>query len=143
MYDLTIRLENQPGALAAMSEALGAAGISIEGGGAFVIGKQAVAHFLFDDGPRAQRVLEAAGIEVDACRVPLLQRLDQDTPGQLGKITRLMADAGVNIEVLYSDHDGQLVLVVNDDESGADVSRQWSASRAAGQNATSPLNVEV
>ena len=38
------------------------------------------------------------------------QRLNQDQPGQLGKFTRRMADAGVNIEVLYSDHDHQLIL---------------------------------
>ena len=36
MRDLTIALENRPGALAAMGEALGGAGVSIEGGGAFV-----------------------------------------------------------------------------------------------------------
>ncbi len=36
MRDLAIRLENRPGALAEMGEALGRAGVSIEGGGAFV-----------------------------------------------------------------------------------------------------------
>jgi hypothetical protein len=36
MKDLTIALENRPGALAEMGEALGRAGVSIEGGGAFV-----------------------------------------------------------------------------------------------------------
>jgi hypothetical protein len=30
--------------------------------------------------------------------------LRQDVPGQLGKIARRMADAGVNIQVVYSDH---------------------------------------
>jgi hypothetical protein len=34
--------------------------------------------------------------------------------GQLGKITRRIADAGVNIEAMYSDHDHQLILVVDD-----------------------------
>jgi hypothetical protein len=37
-----------------------------------------------------------------------------------------MADAGVNIEVLYSDHDHQLILVVNDVEQGRRVAEQWS-----------------
>jgi hypothetical protein len=44
----------------------------------------------------------------------LVQRLNQGEPGQLGKITRRMAEAGVNIEILYSDHDHQLILVVDD-----------------------------
>ena len=40
-----------------------------------------------------------------------------------------MADAGVNIEVQYSDHDHQLVLVVDDPVKGAEVSRQWMERR--------------
>jgi hypothetical protein len=44
----------------------------------------------------------------------VVQRLRQDEPGQLGKISRRMAEAGVNIEVLYSDHANQLILVVDD-----------------------------
>jgi len=45
--DLTIELENRPGALATMGEALGRAGVSIEGGGVFVHNGTGVAHFLF------------------------------------------------------------------------------------------------
>ena len=48
-----------------------------------------------------------------AVRDVVVQRLKQAVPGQLGRLTRRMADAAVNIEVLYSDHDGQLVLVVD------------------------------
>ena len=114
MKDLAIALENRPGALAEMGEALGRAGVSIEGGGAWVVGNEGVAHFLFHDGTAARRALEAAGIRVVAEREVVVQRLKQAVPGQLGQLTRRMADAGVNIEVLYSDHDHQLVLVVDD-----------------------------
>jgi hypothetical protein len=48
MKDLTIALENRPGALAEMGDALGRAGVSIEGGGAFVVNGKGVAHFLFE-----------------------------------------------------------------------------------------------
>ena len=41
-----------------------------------------------------------------------------------------MGDAGVNIEVMYSDHDNQLILVVDDFEKGRRVSQQWSANPA-------------
>jgi hypothetical protein len=37
-----------------------------------------------------------------------------------------MADAGVNIEVLYSDHDQQLILVVDDLARGREVSEAWT-----------------
>jgi hypothetical protein len=130
MKDLAIALDNRPGALAEMGDALGRAGVSIEGGGAFVVGGQGVAHFLFHDGTAARNALEAAGIVVLAEREVLVQRLNQAQPGQLGKITRRMAEAGVNIEVLYSDHDNQLILVVDDLEKGRAVSEQWARDNA-------------
>ena len=126
MHDLTIGLEDVPGALAAMGEALGSAGVSIEGGGAWVAGGKGVAHFLFEDGAAARRALEAAGIDVLAAREVVAVRLKQDVPGQLGLITRRMAEAGVNIEVLYSDHDHRLILVVDDLNRGRAVSEAWT-----------------
>jgi hypothetical protein len=126
MKDLAIALENRPGALAEMGDALGRAGVSIEGGGAFVADGQGVAHFLFEDGEAARTALEAAGIRVLEIREVMVQRLNQSQPGQLGKITRRMAEAGVNIEVLYSDHDHQLILLVDDIEKGRAVSEAWT-----------------
>lgn len=126
MKDLSIRLQNHPGALAEMGEALADAGVSIEGGGAWVTGENGIAHFLFEDGTKARRALEQKGIEVIAENDILVQRLKQDIPGQLGKLTRLMEQAGVNIEVLYSDHYNQLILVVDDFEKGKIVSDNWS-----------------
>jgi len=126
MKDLTIALENLPGALAEMGEALGRAGVSVEGGGAWVVEGKGVAHFLFTDGAAARRALEVAGIQVLAEREVLVQRLKQEVPGQLGALTRRMADAGVNIEVLYSDHAHQLILVVDDVTRGREVSATWA-----------------
>jgi hypothetical protein len=125
MKDLAIRLENRPGALAEMGEALGKAGVSVEGGGGFVLNGQGIAHFLFNDGADARKALEGAGIEVLAEREVLVQRLKQEQPGQLGRISRLMAEAGVNIEVIYSDHQNQLILVVDDLAKGQTVSEAW------------------
>ena len=127
MMDLAIVLENRPGALAEMGEALGRAGVSIEGGGAWVAGDGGSAHFLFADGDTARSALENAGIRVAAAREVLIQRLRQDVPGQLGSLTRCLADAGVNIEVLYSDHANQLILVVDDVEKGRAVAAAWKA----------------
>jgi hypothetical protein len=131
MKDLTIALENRPGALAEMGEALARAGVSIEGGGAWVVNGKGAAHFLFEDGATARRALEAAGILVVEERDVLVQRLNQEEPGQLGKISRRMAQAGVNIEVLYSDHDHQLIMVVDDIDKGRAVSEAWTRERAS------------
>ncbi len=57
MKNLTIALENRPGALAEMGEALGRAGVSIEGGGAFVVEGEGLGYFLFPDGEAARKAL--------------------------------------------------------------------------------------
>ena len=128
MFDLEIHLDDQPGTLAAMGRALGAAGVSIEGGGAWTTGGKGIAHFLFHDGDAARRALEEAGIHVAACREVVVQRLKQEIPGQLGALTGRMAAAGVNIAVLYSDHNHRLVLVVDDIAQALLVAREWSGS---------------
>ena len=126
MKDLAIELENRPGALARMGEALGRAGVSIEGGGAWVVGGKGVAHFLFEDGAAARRALEKAGIRVLEEREVVVLRLKQAVPGQLGLLGRRMAEAGVNLEVQYSDHQNRLILVVDDLARGRTVAEAWT-----------------
>jgi hypothetical protein len=128
MKDLAILLEDRPGALARMGAALGGAGVSVEGGGAWVVGRQGVAHFLIADADEAAAcaALARAGIETPVVRDVLVQRLRQEIPGQLGLLCQRMADAGVNIEVLYSDHANRLILVVDDVVAGRVVSAQWA-----------------
>jgi len=129
MQDIALMLEDRPGTLAEMGGALGRAGVSIEGGGAWVVNGVGVAHFLVADGNAARTALEAAGIRVAAVKDVLVQRLNQSETGQLGKLTQRMADAGVNIEVLYSDHEHQLVLVVDDYARARLVSDKWMQER--------------
>ena len=125
LKDLEILLDDRPGALAEMGDALGRAGISIEGGGVFSVDGRGVAHFLFDDRAGAADVLRAAGIRVSNQRDVVMLRLRQAEPGQLGAVSRRMADAGVNIEVMYSDHDHNLILVVDDEPRARVVSDDW------------------
>ena len=40
-----------------------------------------------------------------------------------------MADAGVNIEVQYSDHDQQLILIVDNMTAGEKVCEVWNHER--------------
>src|SRR5258706_15388386 len=98
MKDLAIALDNRPGALAEMGDALGRAGVSIEGGGLFVVNGKGVAHFLFEDGAAAGNALEAVGIIVLEEREVLVQRFNQAQPGLTGNIHRLMAESNANIQ---------------------------------------------
>jgi len=130
MYDLAITLGPGVGALAEATETLGRAGISIEGGGAW--GNPLVAHFLVAEGEAARSALAAAGIGATVLQPVLIQRLDQERPGQLGLFTRRLADAGVRVEVLYSDHANQLIVVVDDPVRGGAVSAAWESGRQIG-----------
>lgn len=113
--DLTVILVNRPGTLADAAEALGRAGVNIEGVCGFPAGGEGVMHVLVEDADAGRRALEAAGLEVRAEReVVILGQLPQQ-PGTLGTTLRQIADAGVNVDLLYNTEDGRVVL------SGEDV----------------------
>ncbi|HOY12266.1 MAG TPA: hypothetical protein PLY70_03960 [Saprospiraceae bacterium] len=125
MKDITVKLSNEPGMLALFGKTLGSHKISLEGGGIFDNGVYCIGHFLVKEAEQARDVLAQVGIEVTKISDVLIQRLRQDVPGQLGLFCQKMADAGVNILVQYSDHDHQLILVVDDFDKGMLVSKQW------------------
>ena len=127
MYDVAIELPGQPGSLARFGEALGAAGVSLEGGGVFTVDGVGYAHFLVEDGEAARAALEQAGLSTATIRQALIRRLKQDVPGQLGSIARALADAGINIETQYSDHANRLILVVDDPETAERITSDWAA----------------
>ena len=125
MKDIEIILENRVGQLALLGETLGKNKISLEGGGVFQNGKHSIAHFLVEDAERAREVLKVVGIEVSKINDVIIQKLRQDTPGQLGMFCRKLADAGINILVQYSDHSNQLIIVPDNSEKAREVSESW------------------
>lgn len=126
MYDLHMEFPNTPGALARFGQAMGGAGIPIEGGGVFADGERAVAHFLFRDGEAAKRAAEEGGITVIALRETLVRRLKQGTPGQLGAICAALTSVGVNIITQYSDHHNRLILVCDEMKKAAVATKAWA-----------------
>ena len=125
MFDVEVSLEDRPGELARLGEALAKANISVEGGGAWVTGGRGVGHFLFEDGEAASAALEGGGIHVQGVREVTRLRLDQARPGQLGALCRRMGDSGVNIAVQYSDHHNHLVLVTDNPRLAQAVAKEW------------------
>lgn len=126
MYDIHVLLPHEPGMLARFGEALGSAGVSLEGGGVFVLGGAGHAHFLVADGERARLAAQEAGLDVQGVREVLVRKLDQERPGELGRIAGVLGEAGVNIVTMYSDHDNRLILVVDDVVKAADVTKAWT-----------------
>jgi hypothetical protein len=111
--DLSIRLANRPGTAAQAAEALGGAGINIDGGAGLAVGDQGVLHVLVEDADGARQALTQAGLDVGEAREVVIVDVANE-PGALGRILRRVADAGVNVEAMYSTADARVVLCADD-----------------------------
>ena len=127
LTDLTIEMDDKPGTVAAAAEALGRAGINIEGvAGMATGGGKGMGHILVEDVQKTRKALEGTGTRVIEERPVLVLELE-DRPGSLGKLTRKIADAGVNLNLVYLATNTRVVIGSQDLEK---------AKAAAGQAAT-------
>src|SRR4026208_1357992 len=106
--DLGVTVEDRPGGLADIGEALGNAGINLEGLCGVGLGDRGVIHLLVEDGPAARSALEAAGLKVESESEAIVSPIpgDVSTPGTLGKMARPGAGAGAHTQAgpLVPDH---------------------------------------
>lgn len=130
MYDVHVILDHSPGSLASLGRILGMNGVGLEGGGVFSTAEAGHAHFLIEDGEKARQVLTDAGFDVRKLSRPLIRKLPQKQPGELGEIAQTLARNGINILVQYSDHDNRLILLTDDDIRAAEVTQQWAIPSA-------------
>jgi len=113
MKDLTVILEDRPGTLADMLEALGKASINIEGACGYPIEGKGIIHILVEDVGAARRTLEEVGIEVGDEREVLVLEIE-DRPGAGGEVARRIANAGVNVDRFYMATNNRAVIAVDD-----------------------------
>ena len=118
--DLLVTLNDQPGEGARLGEALGNAGVNIEGLCAIMEGGKGNVHVLVEDAAGAKAALEGAGItleaETDVIVSPALPEPDLDTPGKFGEMARALADAGINITLVYVAARNRVVLATSDNQ---------------------------
>jgi hypothetical protein len=112
-WDLEVLLSDRPGTLAELGEALGGAGINIDGVSGAVSAGQGMIHVLVEDGAAAQRVLQEKGVEVVGSNQVVIAPF-QDRPGELGRMARQIAGTGTNITLVYITCDGRIVFGTDD-----------------------------
>lgn len=100
MKELTVRAKNAVGSLAAVSEALGGVGVNIEAISCYGSGENAIFRILTADVTTALKSLSRIpDIEVKESDILVAKLINR--PGELGKITRKLANSGVSLESLY------------------------------------------
>jgi hypothetical protein len=113
MKDLTFTVEDRPGQLAAIGEALGNAGINIEGSFSFTWDGRGWVHLLVDDATAARNALEGTGWKFEGEADAIVVDAD-DRPGTLGQFCRRIAEAGINIQWCYVASRSRLVFCTAD-----------------------------
>ena len=110
MKAFLIELENRPGGLARIAEALGDRGVNITTIAGTTSGDRGAVALMTNDGPGTTSALQAAGVtarEIEVIGVSLAHQ-----PGTLAAAVRRLANAGINVELLLpTDVEGPEVAV--------------------------------
>jgi hypothetical protein len=100
-YDLVIDIENTPGALAQVAAAISDAGVNIAAATCIGTGERAELHILVPH-PEAARHSLAISHQVTVTREREVVVVDvEDRPGVLADLTRRIAKAGVDLDLVY------------------------------------------
>jgi hypothetical protein len=108
-YDFTIVVPHSKGSLATLAEELGREKINIEGLCAVEQNGSVIVHLLTTDKAATSRAVTKVGYKVTHESEVIVERIDNQ-PGMLGKVTRRLADAGINLTTVYLATDTRLVL---------------------------------
>lgn len=104
--DFTVKLqEDRPGAIARAFEAIGKAGVNIEGYAEI----EGTLHVLTNDPGPARRALESAGLKIAREEDAVLAEV-ANRPGVAAAIFRRIADANVNVTFSYVATGNRLVV---------------------------------
>jgi hypothetical protein len=125
----TVRLKNEPGALARLAARLGEHGIDIRTIGAGAVGSYGCAVLSTNNDNAARDVLRQARyafVEGEALNVAV-----EDRPGALAHLTGRLADAGVNVigVVILNRYQGKVELAISVDT--IDTARRVLATTSA------------
>ncbi len=119
MTEFVVNMENRPGRLASLTEELAACGVNIEALAAYGHDGDGTVRLITSDATTTRRVLSEADLHYSEHTV--LTATLPHRPGELARLTREIADAGVNIDALYvlrANADGiELAIAVDQPET--------------------------
>jgi hypothetical protein len=98
--DLVIDIENTPGALATVAAAISDAGVNIAAATCIGAGRQAELHILVPHAGAARHSLAISHVAVTREREVVVVDVE-DRPGVLADLTRKIARAGVDLDLVY------------------------------------------
>jgi hypothetical protein len=99
-FDLVIEIENTPGALAEVAAAISDAGVNIAAATCIGPGERAELHILVPHAEAAKHSLAISHLGVTREREVVVVDVE-DRPGVLADLTRRIAFAGVNLDLVY------------------------------------------
>ena len=99
-FDLVIEIDNSPGALARVAAAISDAGVNIAAATCIGSGERAELHILVPHAEAARHSLAISHLGVTREREVVVVDV-KDRPGVLADLTRAIAQAGINIDLVY------------------------------------------
>lgn len=99
-FDLVINVENTPGALADVAAAISDAGVNIAAATFVGSGQRAELHILVKHAEAARHSLAISHLAISSEREVVVVDVE-DRPGVLADLTRRIARAGVNLDLVY------------------------------------------
>lgn len=100
MIDLVIDIENSPGSLAKVAAAISDAGVNLASATCFGSNGRTELHILVPHAEAAKHALAISALAVTRQREVLVVEV-QDRPGVLADLTRQIALAGVDLDLVY------------------------------------------
>ena len=98
--DLVIEVDNKPGALAQVARAISDAGVNIAAATCVAGGQRAELHILVPHAEAARHSLAISHVAVSSEREVVVVEVE-DRPGVLADLTRKIARAEVNLDLVY------------------------------------------
>jgi hypothetical protein len=109
-FDLVIEVENKPGALAAVAAAVSDAGVNLAAATCLAGSDHAELHILVPHPEAVRHALAITHQAVITSEREVVAVDIEDRPGALADLTRMVAEAGVNIDTVYVATHNRVVL---------------------------------